>query len=541
MLVYQDLLTASASVQSDCSSDDEKLNCAPSQHARKRSRPLCSDSVVQTLHCLKRRPAIAFAYFKDTQSIGFNHDFSTNSEMIQILSHSRQGKMLVSLFSELVSSSNASGPEILPLVDHHRRTCATPCSLSFMVDCLIKACITCYDVQATICLFSGICRLGVVPSVWTWNLLLKFIAETGEYEMVLAAYNEMKCFQLTPDVYTFAIVTRSLFQAKKVDEALQVWAEMTEMGVKPDARGYSSFLIGLCDCRKYDLAYVILQEINREKVPVEAMAYNMVMDGLCKEMRLDEAEKLLENKARQGSNPDVYGYSYLIQSYCKMGNLIKAVDHYEAMVSHGIETNCHINGDMDKAHLWFHDMVQRGLSIDVIVYTILMNGYCKAGRLQEACQLFVQMTNLGIKPDVIAYTVLLDGHLKETLQQGWEGIAKERRSFLLRANHNKLLSSMKDMQIEPDVPCYTVLIDGKCKAEYLVEARELFDEMLQKGLTPDAYAYTALINGYCSQGEISKAEDLLQEMIDKGIEPDELTFSVLNQSSLRSRKIQFCA
>jgi pentatricopeptide repeat protein len=100
---------------------------------------------------------------------------------------------------------------------------------------------------------------------------------------------------------------------------------------------------------------------------------------------------------------------------------------------------------------------------------------------------------------------------------------------------------MKDMQIEPDVPCYTVLIDGKCKAEYLVEARELFDEMLQKGLTPDAYAYTALINGYCSQGEISKAEDLLQEMIDKGIEPDELTFSVLNQSSLRSRKIQFCA
>lgn len=153
------VLTASASVQSDCSSDDEKLNCAPSQHARKRSRTLCSDSVVQTLHCLKRRPAIAFAYFKDTQSIGFNHDFSTYSEMIQILSHSRQGKMLVSLFSELVSSSNASGPEILPLVDHHRRTCATPCSLSFMVDCLIKACITCYDVQATICLFSGICRL----------------------------------------------------------------------------------------------------------------------------------------------------------------------------------------------------------------------------------------------------------------------------------------------------------------------------------------------------------------------------------------------
>ncbi|KAG8042824.1 hypothetical protein GUJ93_ZPchr0674g29024 [Zizania palustris] len=507
--------------------------------------------------------------------------------------------------------------------------------------------------------------LGVIPSVWAWNLLLKFITESGEYEMVLTAYDEMKRFHPNPDVHTFYIVTSSLFQAKKVDEALQVWAEMIEMGVKPDKRGYSSFLIGLCDYGKYDLAYAILQEITTGNVLVEAMAYNMIMDGLCKAMRLEEAEKLLENKARQGSTPDVYGYSYLIRSYCKMGNLMKALDHYETMVSHGIETNCHIvsyllqcfrklgmtsevtghfkkfrdsglhldgiiyniamdayckdgnmteavkllnemkssgltpdkihytciingyclKGEIQNAQQVFEEMLKadiepdvvtynilangfcksglvmevfdlidhmteqgsfnvcrmmlehnvvpdRGLSVDVIVYTILMNGYCKVGRLQEACDLFVQMINLGIKPDVIAYTVLLDGHLKETLQQGWQGIAKERRTFLLRANHNKLLCSMKDMHVEPDVPCYTVLIDGKCKAEFLVEARELFDEMLQKGLTPDAYAYTALINGYCSQGEIAKAEDLLQEMIDKGIKPDALTFSVLNQSSL---------
>jgi pentatricopeptide repeat protein len=208
--------------------------------------------------------------------------------------------------------------------------------------------------------------------------------------------------------------------------------------------------------------------------------------------------------------PDVISYSKLILAYCQ-------------------------NRDMHNAHLWFLDMDERGLS-DVIVYTILMNGYCKVGRLQEACDLFVQMINLGIKPDVVAYTVLLDGHLKETLHQGWQGIAKERRIFFLRTKHKTLLSYMKDMEIEPDVTCYTVLIDGQCKAEYLDEARELFDEMLAKGLTPDVYAYTALINGYCSQGEIAKAEDLLQEMTDKGMKPDVLTFSVLHQRTLRHRK-----
>lgn len=787
-----------ASVQCDDSSGDEKLNFAPdNEPIQKWHRSLSSDSVVQTLRCLRRKPAVAFTYFKDTHSLGFHHDFSTYSEIIQILSHSFQGKMLVSLFREILLGTGSGGPEILPLIDHLRKTCATSHVLSYAVNCLIKAYTTCHDAQETVEMFCCLCRLGFVPTLWARNFLLKFVSQSsGDSHMVVAAYDRMKCFQLTLDAQSLNIVTRSLFQANKADEAFQMWVGMIEMGVKLDVHGFSSFIIGLCDCGKFDLAYnmvrryAVLQEISQERVPIEAMAYNMVIDGLCKEMKLKEAEKVLEIKTRHGSAPDLYSYSYLIHSHCKMGNLEKAWYHVEDMVSHGIEINCYIvayllqclrklgmvsevivhfqkfrdlgvhldgvlyniamdaycklgnmneavkllnemmagslvpdkihytclingyclkgetenawqvfeemlkanikpdvvtynilasgysrnglvmklfdilehmmdqglepnsltygiaiagfcrggnlseaevlfniveergidninvlygsmvcgylhsgwtdhaymlflrvakqgnmvdglscskliNGlcrdekvgeastvckmmleknvvpdvisysklisaycqtrDMHNARLWFHDMVERGLS-DVIVYTVLMNGYCKVGRLQEACELFVQMINLGIKPDVVAYTVLLDGHLKETLQQGWQGIAKERRTFFLRTKHKVLLNSMKDMEIEPDVTCYTVLIDGRCKAEYLEEARGLFDEMLAKGLIPDVHTYTALINGYCSQGEIAKAEDLFQEMIAKGMKPDVLSFSVLHKRTLRHEK-----
>ncbi|EES13496.1 pentatricopeptide repeat-containing protein At2g26790, mitochondrial [Sorghum bicolor] len=786
-----------ASVQRDDSSGDERLSCAPfNEPIRKRQQSLSSDSVVQALRCLRRKPAVAFAYFKDINSLGFHHDFSTYSEIIQILSHSFQGKMLVALFCEILSSTGNGGPEILTLIDHLSKTCATSHVLSYAVNCLIKAYTTSHDAQETVEMFCHLCRLGFVPTLWACNFLLKFVSQSGDSDMVVRAYDRMKCFQLTLDTQSLNIVTRSFFEANKADEAFQVWVRMIEMGVKPDVHGYSSFIIGLCECGKYDLAYnmvsryAVLHEIIQERVAVESIAYNMVIDGLCKEMKLEEAEKVLEIKTRHGSTPDLYGYSYLIRTYCKTGNLGKAWHHIEAMVSHGIEINCYIVGyllqclkklgmvsevivyfqkfrdlglhldgvlynitmdaycklgnmneavkllnemmagglvpdkihytclingyclkgetenawqvfeqmlkanikpdvvtynilasgysrngavikvydllehmvdqglepnsltygvaiacfcregnlseaevlfnileekgidnievlyssmvcgylysgwtdhaytlflrvakqgnmvdnlscsklinslcidkkveeastvcsmmleknavpdvisysklisaycqkrDMHNAHLWFLDMVDRGLS-DVIVYTVLMNGYCKVGRLQEACDLFVQMINLGIKPDVVAYTVLLDGHIKEALHQGWQGIAKEWRSFRLRTKHKTLLSSMKDMEIEPDVTCYTVLIDGHCKTEYLDEARGLFDEMLAKGLTPDVYAYTALINGYCSQGEIAKAEDLLQEMTDNGMKPDVLTFSVLHQRTLRHRK-----
>ena len=56
------------------------------------------------------------------------------------------------------------------------------------------------------------------------------------------------------------------------------------------------------------------------------------------------------------------------------------------------------------------------------------------------------------------------------------GSLKE-RSFLIREKHRKLLSEMKE--------CYTVLIDGQCKAESLEDAKGLFREMLQEGLKPD--------------------------------------------------------
>ncbi|CAN6164431.1 unnamed protein product [Urochloa humidicola] len=783
-----------ASAQLDDSSGDEKLNSAPDNvPVRKRHRSLSSDSVVEMLRCLRRKPAVAFAYFKDTHSLGFHHDFTTYSEMVQILSHSFQGKMLVSLFCEIISATDSGSPEILTLIDHLRKTCVTSYVLSFAVNCLIKAYTACHDAQATLEKFCHLCRLGFVPTVWACNFLLKFVSQSGESDMVVTAYNQMKRFQLTLDAHSLTIVTRSLFQAKKADEAFQVWVGMNETGVKPDVHGYSSFIIGLCDCGKYDLAYnmvsryTVIQEITKEMVPVEAMAYNMVIDGLCKEMKLEEAEKVLENKTKHGSAPDRYGYSYLIHSYCKMGNLEKAWRHVEAMVSHGIEINCHIvgyllqglrklgmtseiivyfqkfrdlglhfdgvlynigmdaycklgnmneavlllnemmaeglapdkihytclingyclkgetenawqafeqmlkanikpdvvtynilvsgysrnglvsqvwdlldhmmdqglepnsltygvviagfcrkdnlseaevlfniveekgidnievmyssmvcgylcsgwsdhaymlflrvakqgnmvdqfscfklisalcrdgkveeastvcsmlleknvvpdvisysklisaycqTGDMCSARLWFDDMVERGLS-DVIAYTALMNGYCKVGRSKEACDLFEQMINFGIKPDVVAYTVLLDVHLKETLYRRWQEIAKDTRSLILRSKHKTWLSNMKDNEIEPDVAYYTVLIDGQCKAAFLDEARELFDEMLEKGLDPDVCTYTALINGYCSQGETAKAEDLLQEMIDKGMKPDVLTFSVLNKRTMR--------
>jgi hypothetical protein len=172
---------------------DERPSSAPTETVQRRSHGGLSPArVVQTLQLLKKRPDVASAYFKDTESIGFSHDLSTYAEIIDILSSSGQSRMVFSLFREIVSpaATNGGGPEILPLMDHLKRTCSASDSLVSATNCLVTAYITCYNAQDTIGLFGELCKLGVVPGVWACSALLVFAAESGDSEIVLSAYDQ---------------------------------------------------------------------------------------------------------------------------------------------------------------------------------------------------------------------------------------------------------------------------------------------------------------------------------------------------------------
>jgi hypothetical protein len=117
--------------------------------------------------------------------------------------------MLFSLFREIVlPTADGSAPEILPLMDHLKRTCTASDSLVFATNCLFTVYITCYDMQDTIGLIGELCRLRVAPSVWACNVLLKFAAERGGSETVLSAYDQMKLLGMALGALALGIVSR---------------------------------------------------------------------------------------------------------------------------------------------------------------------------------------------------------------------------------------------------------------------------------------------------------------------------------------------
>ncbi|KAK9280077.1 hypothetical protein L1049_013762 [Liquidambar formosana] len=59
-------------------------------------------------------------------------------------------------------------------------------------------------------------------------------------------------------------------------------------------------------------------------------------------------------------------------------------------------------------------MIQRGekpneFTNSSLIYSILINGYCKSKRMDDAMRLFEQMSHKGLIPNVIRYNTLIGG------------------------------------------------------------------------------------------------------------------------------------
>ncbi|KAF4403847.1 hypothetical protein G4B88_014303 [Cannabis sativa] len=55
------------------------------------------------------------------------------------------------------------------------------------------------------------------------------------------------------------------------------------------------------------------------------------------------------------------------------------------------------------------EMQEMEIRPDVILYTVLINGYSKIGKFQDAAVLFREMIESGLEPDAVAYRGDVDG------------------------------------------------------------------------------------------------------------------------------------
>lgn len=166
-------------------------------------------------------------------------------------------------------------------------------------------------------------------------------------------------------------------------------------------------------------------------------------------------------------------------------------------------------------------MFDQGCEPNVVTYSTLIAGLCKAGRIDDALNLFDQMLQRGCAPNEHTYAPIL----RACCSEGRIQEAKE------------LIESMSSHNCQPDVVIYNILVYGLCKIGDFDEVERVIDASKRNGWEPDAITYSTYIAGLCHAGKAQKALWQLDGMIQKGLKPTSIGLNILLEGIGREMNI----
>ncbi|KAM1189924.1 hypothetical protein ACFX2J_025539 [Malus domestica] len=99
----------------------------------------------------------------------------------------------------------------------------------------------------------------------------------------------------------------------------------------------------------------------------------------------------------------------------------------------------------------------------------------------------------------------------------------------------RVLESMKDSGLKPNLVTYNAVIDAYGKGEWSLRGRgglweaaqNLCSEMVDGGIDQDIYTYNTLLDAICKGGQMDLAYQMMSEMPSKNILANVVTFSTI--------------
>ncbi|XP_062086540.1 pentatricopeptide repeat-containing protein At2g17140 [Humulus lupulus] len=358
-------------------------------------------------------------------------------------------------------------------------------------------------------LFESMKRKSDVIHLESYNIWLLALMRSGKLLEARLLLKEMVDQGLELSVCTYNILIDGLCKNGMISDAKMVMGLMTSNGISPDTVTYTTLLHGYCKRGKVFDANRVLQEMMINNCAPNAHTCNILLHSLWKEGRTSEAEKLLQKMNERGYGIDTVTCNIVIDGLCNNGKLNKAIEIVSGMWTHGRAALGHLGNSF----IGLVDDSNNGKNCrpDLITYSIIISGMCKAGKLDEAKKKFSEMMGKKLHPDSMIYDTFIHGFCKE---------GKITSAF-------RVLKDMEKKGCNKSLQTYNSLILGLGSKNQIFEIYGLLDDMKEKGVSPDVCTYNNMISCLCEVGRIKDATSLLDEMLQKGISPNIPSFKIL--------------
>ncbi|XP_057783384.1 pentatricopeptide repeat-containing protein At3g22670, mitochondrial-like [Salvia miltiorrhiza] len=151
--------------------------------------------------------------------------------------------------------------------------------------------------------------------------------------------------------------------------------------------------------------------------------------------------------------------------------------------------------------------------------TKIVRRLARAGKYDDAVEVFEKMEVYGVEKDITARTMVMDALVK----QG-------------SVEHAERLHLDYMDRIPPNLSTYNVLVHAWCKTRQMEKAKKMIDEMKELGFSPNAVTYTSVIESYCRERDFRKVEATLEEMKGNGVQPSVVTYTIIMNALSKARE-----
>ncbi|KAK8329832.1 hypothetical protein V6Z11_A11G352800 [Gossypium hirsutum] len=368
--------------------------------------------------------------------------------------------------------------------------------------------------------------------------MVNFFMKFGDFDSARLVFNQM----ISRDVVCWNSMIGGYVKGCYYVAAFDLFLEMILCGVRPSAITMVSLVQACGGTRNLELG---------KRVHGLVLVFGLGTDVLVHTALIDMYSKLGEHERAQSvfdimPAKTLVSWNVIISGYVQNCLVYEAFDLFQKLILTGggfdsgtiisLLQGCAQVADLESGKVLHGYIFRKGLDINVILCTALVDLYSKCGALKEATFVFDRMKNR----NVITWTAMLvglaqNGHAEDAIRlfgkMQEEGVTANSTTLVSLVHCCAHLGSLKKGRSVHarllrhgyafDVVNRTALIDMYAKCGNINYAERLFEDV---SFLKDVISWNSMITGYGMHGQGHKALDLYHRMLDEGLKPNKTTF-----------------